>query len=208
MIFSLGDAWSFLKCASSILITLRLHVIIRQRGKYYHPSNAKFWFYGDDPADARLELVDKYLSEFEKIEVRFWDEEDSSIYIHVYQSINIVRNYCSFGESVDITSFGLCRFMNDLVALTGEFQDQCAAIVLGASQDCGWIRSWWRWGQLLHQFISTLGLCASAKNLLKLLSCWRWRCESDARTSPRRQWWASIGSSPKAGRLPVEKPLG
>eukprot|EP00434_Breviolum_minutum_P044620 symbB.v1.2.039877.t1/scaffold6846.1/size15074/1 len=38
-------------------------------GKYYHPSNAKFWFYGDDPADARLELVDKYLSEFEKIEV-------------------------------------------------------------------------------------------------------------------------------------------
>lgn len=46
-------------------------MILRQRGKYYHPSNAKFWFYGDDPADARLELVDKYLSEFEKIEVRF-----------------------------------------------------------------------------------------------------------------------------------------
>lgn len=40
------------------------------QGKYYHPSNAKFWFYGDDPADARLELVDKYLSEFDKIEVR------------------------------------------------------------------------------------------------------------------------------------------
>eukprot|EP00913_Durusdinium_trenchii_P023993 g22534.t1 len=37
--------------------------------KYYHPSNAKFWFYGDDPPDARLELVDKYLSEFSKIEV-------------------------------------------------------------------------------------------------------------------------------------------
>eukprot|EP00438_Fugacium_kawagutii_P012743 Skav203748 [mRNA] locus=scaffold68:520798:544593:+ [translate_table: standard] len=39
------------------------------QGKYYHPSNAKFWFYGDDPADARLELVDQYLSEFDKIEV-------------------------------------------------------------------------------------------------------------------------------------------
>ena len=38
------------------------------QGKYYHPSNAKFWFYGDDPADARLELVDQYLSQFEKIE--------------------------------------------------------------------------------------------------------------------------------------------
>lgn len=37
--------------------------------KYYHPSNAKFWFYGDDPAEARLELLDKFLSEFEKIEV-------------------------------------------------------------------------------------------------------------------------------------------
>ncbi|CAJ1402064.1 unnamed protein product [Effrenium voratum] len=37
--------------------------------KYYHPSNAKFWFYGDDSPDVRLELVDKYLSDFEKIEV-------------------------------------------------------------------------------------------------------------------------------------------
>jgi len=38
-------------------------------GKFYHPSNAKFWFYGDDPADRRLELLDGFLSEFERIEV-------------------------------------------------------------------------------------------------------------------------------------------
>ena len=34
-------------------------------GRYYHPSNARFWFYGDDPADERLHLLSKYLDEFE-----------------------------------------------------------------------------------------------------------------------------------------------
>lgn len=34
-------------------------------GRYYHPSNARFWFYGDDPADERLSLLSKYLDEFE-----------------------------------------------------------------------------------------------------------------------------------------------
>jgi len=37
--------------------------------KYYHPSNAKFWFYGDDPADKRLELLDSFLNEFDSIDV-------------------------------------------------------------------------------------------------------------------------------------------
>jgi hypothetical protein len=32
---------------------------------YYHPSNAKFFFYGDDPEEKRLEILDSYLSEFE-----------------------------------------------------------------------------------------------------------------------------------------------
>ncbi|EFN52070.1 hypothetical protein CHLNCDRAFT_139318 [Chlorella variabilis] len=32
---------------------------------YYHPSNARFWFYGDDPVEQRLRLVDTYLQEFE-----------------------------------------------------------------------------------------------------------------------------------------------
>ena len=34
--------------------------------KYYHPSNARFWFYGDDPADERLRLLAAYLDEFEE----------------------------------------------------------------------------------------------------------------------------------------------
>ena len=33
--------------------------------RYYHPSNGRFWFYGDDDAAKRLELLDAYLSEFD-----------------------------------------------------------------------------------------------------------------------------------------------
>ena len=33
--------------------------------QYYHPSNAWFWFYGDDPAGERLRLLDQYLGAFE-----------------------------------------------------------------------------------------------------------------------------------------------
>jgi len=33
--------------------------------KYYHPSNSRIYFYGDDPVPARLELIDSYLSEFD-----------------------------------------------------------------------------------------------------------------------------------------------
>eukprot|EP00798_Chlamydomonas_sp_ICE-L_P006877 gene6877-30852_t len=32
--------------------------------KYYHPSNAKFWFYGDDEPVERLRILDEYLNEF------------------------------------------------------------------------------------------------------------------------------------------------
>jgi len=33
-------------------------------GKFYHPSNAKIFFYGDDDVGTRLNLMDEYLSEF------------------------------------------------------------------------------------------------------------------------------------------------
>ena len=32
---------------------------------YYHPSNARFWFYGDDPVEERFRRLNEYLSEFE-----------------------------------------------------------------------------------------------------------------------------------------------
>ncbi len=37
--------------------------------KYYHPSNARIWFYGNDDQDERLKLTDEYLKEFDSINV-------------------------------------------------------------------------------------------------------------------------------------------
>jgi Zn-dependent M16 (insulinase) family peptidase len=36
---------------------------------YYHPSNARFVFYGDDPEEERLRILDDYLKDFEPIRV-------------------------------------------------------------------------------------------------------------------------------------------
>lgn len=52
-----------------VIPTLDFEYFKNFHGKYYHPSNAKFWFYGDDPATERLALLDKFLSEFDRIEV-------------------------------------------------------------------------------------------------------------------------------------------
>ncbi|MGD9158043.1 MAG: insulinase family protein [Desulfobacteraceae bacterium] len=37
--------------------------------KYYHPSNSRIFFYGDDDPEKRLEIIDEYLQNFERIEV-------------------------------------------------------------------------------------------------------------------------------------------
>jgi Zn-dependent M16 (insulinase) family peptidase len=36
---------------------------------YYHPSNARIFFYGDAPAEARLRLLNEYLEDFEPLEI-------------------------------------------------------------------------------------------------------------------------------------------
>lgn len=36
---------------------------------YYHPSNARIWFYGDDPATERLKLIDNWLQEFDRLDI-------------------------------------------------------------------------------------------------------------------------------------------
>jgi Zn-dependent M16 (insulinase) family peptidase len=36
---------------------------------FYHPSNARIFFYGDDDPDKRLELIDAYLRDFDRISV-------------------------------------------------------------------------------------------------------------------------------------------
>ena len=37
---------------------------------YYHPSNARIWFYGDDDPDERLRLLDAFIAEFDAAPVR------------------------------------------------------------------------------------------------------------------------------------------
>lgn len=37
--------------------------------RYYHPSNARFWFYGDDDPVERLRILSNYLDEFEALPV-------------------------------------------------------------------------------------------------------------------------------------------
>ena len=37
---------------------------------YYHPSNARIVFYGDDPEAERFSILDKYLGQFDRIEVK------------------------------------------------------------------------------------------------------------------------------------------
>lgn len=36
---------------------------------YYHPSNARIWFYGDDNPEERLRLIDEFIRDFDAIEV-------------------------------------------------------------------------------------------------------------------------------------------
>ncbi|VAW29850.1 Predicted insulinase-like Zn-dependent peptidase DVU0941 [hydrothermal vent metagenome] len=43
---------------------------------YYHPSNSRIFFYGDDDPEQRLKLLDSYLSQFEAVEV------DTAVSIH------------------------------------------------------------------------------------------------------------------------------
>ncbi len=38
---------------------------------YYHPSNALIFFYGDDPPEERLRLVDAFLKDFDRLDVGF-----------------------------------------------------------------------------------------------------------------------------------------
>jgi Zn-dependent M16 (insulinase) family peptidase len=51
---------------------LKGHRLSRFKGfheKYYHPSNARFWFYGDDPAEERLRILSSYLDEFDERQI-------------------------------------------------------------------------------------------------------------------------------------------
>ncbi len=69
---------------------------------YYHPSNARIFFYGDDDPDRRLELVDDYLKDFEEVEV------ESGIPIQApFERPSHVTRYYAAGEGGERTARGM-----------------------------------------------------------------------------------------------------
>jgi Zn-dependent M16 (insulinase) family peptidase len=73
---------------------------------YYHPSNAYIWFYGDDPEDKRLELMDAWLNDFDKKEV------DSQVPLHEKfdKPIKKIISYDS-GDSEDAKAYLTVNWM-------------------------------------------------------------------------------------------------
>jgi presequence protease len=59
-------------CGAPCLQHDRRHRVPLQdfHARYYHPSNARIWFYGDDPPEERLRILSTFLDEFEAREVR------------------------------------------------------------------------------------------------------------------------------------------
>eukprot|EP00873_Tetraselmis_striata_P018587 jgi/Tetstr1/438851/TSEL_027360.t1 len=64
--------------------------------RYYHPSNARFWFYGDDDPVERLRLLSNYLDEYEALPV------DSSVQKEpLLKEPRTVTKYYAAGEGGD-----------------------------------------------------------------------------------------------------------
>jgi Zn-dependent M16 (insulinase) family peptidase len=69
---------------------------------YYHPSNARIFFYGDDDPDKRLELVDDYLKDFEEVEV------ESGIPLQApFERPRHITRYYAAGEGGEQASRGM-----------------------------------------------------------------------------------------------------
>ena len=62
--------------------------------KYYHPSNARIFFYGDDDPEERLRIANDYLKEFEKRKI------DSTVPLQkpINQQRNMVHFFASGGD--------------------------------------------------------------------------------------------------------------
>jgi len=63
--------------------------------KYYHPSNARIFFYGDDDTEQSLAIVDEYLKDFDRVEV------DSGIALQkrFNSPKRIIRSFAAGGDN-------------------------------------------------------------------------------------------------------------
>ena len=58
---------------------------------YYHPSNARIFFYGDDDPQKRLEIINDYLNSFEAID----PQSDIALQAHFEQSKREIQTYAA-----------------------------------------------------------------------------------------------------------------
>lgn len=68
--------------------------------QYYHPSNARMWFYGDGEEDKRLEKADSFLKDFDRLQVsssvglqRHWSEPRSFEFTYDGGSGDLSKKY-------------------------------------------------------------------------------------------------------------------
>lgn len=70
--------------------------------RYYHPSNSRLWFYGDDDTEERLKILDAYLTEFTARKV-----DDSRIGKQALftEPKKVVKTYAAGADDADAKSF-------------------------------------------------------------------------------------------------------
>jgi Zn-dependent M16 (insulinase) family peptidase len=63
-------------------------------GKYYHPTNSRIYFYGDDDPEKRLEIANEYLKDFDRIEVK----STVALQPHFDKPQRLIRSFAAGGE--------------------------------------------------------------------------------------------------------------
>jgi hypothetical protein len=99
-----------------VIPTLSFEQFKSFHGKFYHPSNSRIYFYGNDDPDKRLEIVGEYLDGFERAEPR------SAVPLQASRSLpaRVVR---SFGVGPDDTASDRLKGMVTLNWLLPEVTD-------------------------------------------------------------------------------------
>jgi hypothetical protein len=107
-----------------VIPSLRFEQFKEFHQRYYHPSNARIFFCGDDEPDERLRLVNEYLKDFERLDI------DSTIKLqkHFDHPERIVHYYAA-GEDEALRSKGMIT-VNWLLGETIDAQANMALHIL------------------------------------------------------------------------------
>ncbi|MBW2204198.1 MAG: insulinase family protein, partial [Deltaproteobacteria bacterium] len=92
--------------------------------RYYHPSNARIYFYGDDDQDERLRLVNDYLKEFDPIEI----DSEMRLQTPFKESKRLLRPFM-VGEDADTDPKGMVT-LNWMLTETTDVEENFALHIL------------------------------------------------------------------------------